>query len=543
MEIDEIFDRKSLENWFADKPYDWAAALSFRAALRTFPAVNTTEDHWLGLETVRILRALSIVYVVNERTAPINADSALDYARVGMLTFLPGLFEGPARNAAKAAIDCRLRSSSTNVQMVGEACSNFPSPWADIMWRQVRDDCRLVQRGNTFDSASNMAKIPLWTNEVPQDWQSNWRNMAERLHAIDANFHIWTEWFENRLEGKPFAFEILGDVLRREEKLIFFRLIDADQIAFWGKSPEVISAEVSSWLVEARARFAPPSPPQVEIPPQNRNAISFRQDEDGRIAIDTSASVELLRTDADARDRHAEAVAEARAVLNRCRGNNAAARLTFRLENYLAAAGNAIGEVKPSLLVQRGERLRQELAAYAAPDTLLDPIADDILVDLKGWQSAHNMMVGLDPTLMAMDTAMLGPDRKPALIPPDEFKQFARDAQANDLLAEGTEEVLIEAADLALAAPDPANRRSIWSAEIFRNLVLEAFGIAINKPAKTAILGFSAAKLMLDPLKAAKFLVEHREWLTLRLGDAPTWQSLFVILCDRLEKETPFKPK
>jgi hypothetical protein len=264
-----------------------------------------------------------------------------------------------------------------------------------------------------------------------------------------------------------------------------------------------------------------------------------------------------LRTDAEARDRHAEAASEAQVVLDRCRGNNAAARLTLRLENYLDAIGPSIEGAKPSLLVLRGEKLRQELAAYAAPDTLLDPIADDILVDLKGWQSSHNMMVGLDPTLMAIDTALLGPDRRPALMPPDEIKQFARDAQEADLLAEGTEEIIIEAADLAPAIPGPNDRRTNASIEMVRNLCIETVSIVLNYPIKSALAtavisgvvspifvgGMATPISIMSSIKAAEYLVGHREWIEKRMGNWSTWQTLFIKVAAWLEKATPFKSK
>jgi hypothetical protein len=347
---------------------------------------------------------------------------------------------------------------------------------ADTLWNSVEVDCQFLIDHAEGNSARALATQPFWDFPSEQwDDDNLLLQFTQRLVSIDYNYKVWIDWYERRIRGERAAFDIPGDKGRVEDKKILRRLAEATDQDFWGKGHEYVNATLKGWLDEARARVAPAEAKEdvkdirnfsgvsggggsvfansdevlPVVPPQNRNALSFRTDEDGRITIDASASVDQLRTDAEARDRHSEAASEANAVLDRCRSNNAAARLTLRLENYLAAIGPSIEDTKPSLLVQRGEKLRQELAAYAAPDTLLYPIAEDILVDLKGWQSSHNIMVGLDPVLMAIDTAMLGPDRRPALIPPDEIKQFARDAQEADLLAEGTEEIIIEAADLA----------------------------------------------------------------------------------------------
>jgi hypothetical protein len=481
-----------------------------------------------------------------------------------------------ARSAATSAIDKYMLSkfkSGVNHETLDEARSLI----ADALFDAIGTDGRwLSAHPESSKAARRLTARKLWLKGPPRLWLEIWEDSKRRLFesAYLENYSVWIDWYERRIRGERAAFDIPGDKGRIEDKKILRRLAEATDEDFWGKGHEYVNATLKSWLEEARARVAPPPPIFAEAsgilelsgsataevqplpPPQNRNAICFRQDEDGRIAIETGASVEQLRVDAEARDRHAEAVSEALAVLNRCRGNNAAARLTLRLENYLAAIGTSIEEVKPSLLVQRGERLRQELAAYAAPDTLLDPIADDILVDLKGWQSAHNMMVGLDPVLMAMDTAMLGPDRRPSLISPDEIRQFAQDAQAADILAAGVEDILIETADLAPAIPDPNDRRTIWSGEAVRNLALEAFAIALNHPKTSASVVVAARMLssnlvagvvggfsIWNSIKAAEYLVAHRRWIEDKMGNTQTWQALFVKVADWIERVTPFKPK
>ena len=399
--------------------------------------------------------------------------------------------------------------------------------------------------------------------------------MRYKLLSLDRNYSVWIDWYERRIRGERAAFDIPGDKRRTEDKNILRQLAEASDEDFWDKGNHYVNATLKGWLDEARARAAPMPPVTAEthgtlefditahaeigpvpLPTQNLNSLSFRTNNEGRIAIDASALADKLRTDDDAMERHAEAISEARSALGRCQGNNAAARLTGFLENYLAAAGDSPGNAKPSLLVQRGERLRQELARYDASDHMLPPVADDVLLDLKGWQSAHNMMIALDPVLNANDTAMLGPDRQPVLIAPDEFREKVREADNQGLLAEGVVEIIDEAASLAPQTPDPTNRLSVSFGGMAQNLIIEAFACALNHPT-ISVVAIGAAGLIsagpaagaiggvsvMSSIKAAEYLINHREWIIARLGNAPTWQTLIERLVGWLETVTPFKPK
>jgi hypothetical protein len=591
----EFATSTSLEVWLGDKPREWAQVIAVRAALRALPFMVRTEENWIRRYALLPLRAIFIAWAARNFPAhQLNAAysaSAFAAVRAADAAYADGTYADAADaapRAAYAAADAAAvlttQTSANAIRAAVRAADRATASayrdafdtFVNAFWRAVSDDCYWLSKQEDMSVASQvLSRHPLWTVKPLNGWQENWQSLAKTLNEIDSDYTAWIEWFERRILGEDASFDIPGDTDRALDKGILIRLVDAADEDFWSKGHEYVNATLKGWLDEARARVAPPAiiaeasstiafgvsaTAEVRTPPtptQNRNAISFRTDEDGRITIDASASVEQLRTDAEARDRHSEAASEAQAVLDRCRGNNAAARLTLRLENYLAAIGISVEDAKPSLLVQRGEKLRQELAAYAAPDTLLDPIADDILVDLRGWQSSHNMMVGLDPVLMAIDTAMLGPDRRPALIPPDEIKQVAHYAQEADLLAEGTEEIIIEAADLAPAIPDPNDRLTNASIEMVRNLIIETVSIVLNYPIKSAaaatvisgivspilVGGMATPISILSSIKAAEYLVAHRQWIEERMGDTPTWQTLFLKVADWLEKATPFKPK
>ncbi len=509
-----------------------AAAAAARAA-RSTPPVGVPEGTlWINpVDNVQFLRDDPVLSIGGEPITiggePITMETwtPLSVSDVGgEATVKHGPDAGAAAEAAEAAI-----------------------------WNAISADCQwLLDNGDAKQAPQKLTAQPLWLTPAPTGWDAAWGAAKQRLTTLDPSYAVWTEWYDRRISGNDAAFAITGDSDRAQDKGIIVKLADATDDDFWGKGATHVNTTLQSWIDEARARVGALPVVDAQIPPQNRNAVSFLAGDDGRIGIDTHAGADTLRTDREARDRHAEAVREARSLHERCQGNNAAARLTGLFENYLIAAGESVEGVSPSLLVQRGEKLRQEIAAYAAPDTMLDPVADDILVDLKGWQSAHNMVVGLDPVLMALDTAALGPDVKPALISPDELRQLARDADNEGVLAEGVRAVLEEAADLAPAIPDPTNRRTIWSVETGKNLIIELFSVALNNPVKAAlgIVAVGVVVPMVGPgwtlggtIAAAGFLIKHRHWIEQRLGNTPTWKALFSQLCDQMQAVTPFRPQ
>jgi hypothetical protein len=512
----QITSREELEVWLNDKPADWAQVIAARAALRVLPYAFAKDvpQNWVKDFASPLIRAMAISWAARN---------------------FPAHDMGAAARAARAA--ARAADAAADA----------------AVWANINCDCDwLAGQGDAASASRRLTREPLWPVGAPNGWAEAWDSATERLTALDQSYSVWIDWYNRRIDGYDTAFDIPGDTNRKEDKAILARLADATNEDFWDRGAAYVNATLKGWIDEARARVAPPPVAPAPIPPQNQNAIPFSATEDGKIRIDPSRNADALRTDADAHDRHAEAIREAKALLERCRLSNSAARFVSGFENYVSVGGETLDDLRPSLFVQRGEKLRQEIAAYESgqQDSFLEPIADDLLIDLKGWRSAHNMAVGLDPVLMRLDTAMLGPDVKPTLIAPDELHEFVADADKAEILDNGVREIVDEAIDLAPAIPDATNRRTVWSVETVQNLVIEAFGVALNHPRKitagviiSAVVGPGAAAGVVGGVwGVSKFLISRRVWIETRLNDTPTWKSLFVQLCDAIEKATPLKP-
>ncbi|HMO76805.1 MAG TPA: hypothetical protein PKD99_16170 [Sphingopyxis sp.] len=548
-------NEQDLRDWLEGKPRERAQIVAVRAALRALPFVGHAATSWLGDFADRAIRAVAISWAAHNIPAhdmTAAADDAAACAATAARATATAYTDAAAAYATAAAYaDAAYADAAAAAAYAPDATDARLALWAAVF-----DDCDWLDRNaGGGDAARVLSRRSLWLGQRPDWWRAEQSHFEQALRGLDQGYGVWIDWFERRVRGERAAFDIPGDRYRKEDKAILIRLAEASNEDFWDKGAAHVNAALQGWIDEARERVAPRAAPAEDeaaaLPAQARHAVRFRAGADGRIAIDAAALADTLRTDAEARDRHAEAVALARAVLAGL-GSNTGARMIPMLKAYLEAASDGVETMRPSLFVQRGERLRQELAGYERPDTELPPLADPVLRDGRSWRSAHNMTVGLDPVLNALDTAQLGPDARPAPLAPEEIRELARAADAAGVLEDGVADVVIEAADLAPAVPDPADRRTIWSSETAKNLVIEAFAVALKYPrttlagiATTAVVAphISAAAVVVGVPTAASFLVAHREWIESRLGDTPTWQSLFVRLCDRLEALTPFRPR
>lgn len=559
----KITSRKELEDWLQDKPNDWGQVIAARAALRVLPIalndipISTNSLYAFSLFAITAHSWIAHNIATHERPdfgRPnfIYADSAPDSVNAiysvafAMSHSINGSAAETATFAARAADGARAIDGAA-------------------IWQSIEEDATYLEQSNDKNASEYLTHEPLWFADLmPKEIRSQWLDVKFALEKLDANFIHWINWYERRMAGKDAAFDIPHDNERKEDKAVLIKLVNASNEGFWDKGAEYVNAQLGEWLHEARERAqerynqeqrdkeAATETLEAElapkIPNQNTNAITFQQNSSGKIAVDASAIPHALKMDDESRARYDLAVEEAQELVKKCATSNAGARLTKFLGHYVQNAGTSLEELQPSLFVQRGEKLRQEISAYDDPTNMLDPVKDDILNDLKNWQSAHNMMVALQPKLNDLDTAMLGPDRQPAPFTPDDLRTLASDADEAELLEDGTFEILSETASLADGITDPNDRRMKWTAETGKNLIIEAFNIASKHPRKS-LLGIGVAGIAIaDPadaislaIPAAVFLLEHREWVENKMGNTPTWKSLFIELCDRYDRIRNFK--
>jgi len=553
----EIRSYEELAKWLADRPASWGQIVLARHALRLLPVAldvprssDDGGDYELGL-----FRSSILVW---------SADFLTDKKLIALENSADHLFSLSIRNAKERDHLSAFLLTSNFSQLIhyirdadwrvllGGLYENIEKTnngnIKELLFEHeiisIENDCNWLEAQKYQPgSIENLGNKPLWLTGVPQSVAVIWIEIKRKLLTRAASFQIWLNWFDRRIAGEVASFDIPGDRERREDQRIIARLESARNEDFWNKGAVYVNTTLQSWLDETRNRVALSESAAI-LPPQNPNAIVFRQDINGKIAVDSSIDLNALRTDPDARDRHSELQRLALALKSRCQGSNAGARLTGLLENFIQALGDCNENQRPSLLVQRGNRLDVEYRAYSDPAHLLSPLADDVLLDLGSLVSGIHMHVMSEPVLRERATAMLGPDAKPVLIAPNEIKAVIQEADEQGILADDVREVVEEAAEIAPAVPDPENRFTIWSTETLTNLIIEVFAIAMRHPIETAIVGGVASILPtgLDlgtAVVAAGYLLHRREWIESRLGNSPTWKALFIELCNRMDKFMP----
>lgn len=554
-----------LREWLYDKPFDWGSGIATRAALRAFPwAFASASAEWIERFALPVFHSLLVAWTTHN--SPIKGHkfaaemSATILYPAAMYPRYEAFYASGMRSISSAIsskdkvnkVDFSVKAVSAFAKLVASAVGDSSS--VQLIWDGVADDIALLQSRQTSKSSDvrRLMVSSLINGHIPA-WKVNLDRALENIETHDRTFELWSRWLSRAVSGKVINFHDASSAADAgtRDRIVNTSIIQNLDVQFWHQSSKAINEHIAdlirtAGLADDRVR--------AQVPPQNENAIAFTSNERGQIELTDFSSALNLRDDHETNDRYVECLDLAKAVLSICEGSNAASRLSRLIENYINAAGSNSSELRESLFVQRGERLRQELKAYSRPDIMLPPLSDEILLDLQAWQSAHNLFVGLDPSLMAKDIALRGPDSRVAVVPPSEIKSVAQDADESGILVDDVIDVVLEAADLAPDNPDPRDRRTIWSFETGRNLIIEAFNVALRYPGKTAVgtivagsgmatagVAGTVVALAAGSIPAARFLLRHRDWIETRLGDTPTWRALFASLCESLEKIEPLR--
>lgn len=546
-----------LKKWLVDCPFDFGPSLAARAIYRVFPQVfsPTISRDWLRCHGPKIFHAIFVL--ATTVTFPIkghkhSARIASDLNLAGALTPDLEAYFSSALRAAMSSLSANQKHEKIDFSISairaiedlvrGKRTDQFND---GNFYEFIEKDKNVLQLGNGRRNADTrrLLSSPLFAPLELQKWKESIER--SRNHFSDV---VGSELLFDLVES---AGTFAQPSTRINFVLIANRFAAQKVIAeldphFWGRPFDEIEGDLRYWAdLDGHDRAV------ETIPSQNRNAMSFLRTFDGKIKLDLSPLDIDEPRDQEWSERFAEVLEIAERLADDCRVSNSAKRLEPFLRAYLHSTGGSPDAIKGSLFVQRGERLRQQLVAYETRDTFLPPLPDEILLDLRAWRSAHNLFVGLDRELLQKDILQFGPDnRRPSAFSPREIRALAQAAEEENLLEDGVAEVLREAADLAPEVPEIGDRRTIWSTETSRNLVIEAFEIALRNPGKTAagflVLGAAGVSagvagsivgVAAGSLPAARFLMKNRSWVEIKLGESPTWKGLFLDLCEWLEKE------
>jgi hypothetical protein len=190
----EIGYREELEHRLKNKPREVAIAFAARAALRVLPTIGTA------------LRGPAVEKSLRDIALAVFRATAISWAAAKYPAH-----EMEFRSAARAA-----RADAAAVYAAA----------ADALWSAFSADATSVEKSET---ASSIGGQPLWPQDQP--FQDLWRRLKRALLAIGEDWQVWTEWYDDRLEGL---------VRSDEHELVYVRIAND----LWDQGPAVVNAEI-----------------------------------------------------------------------------------------------------------------------------------------------------------------------------------------------------------------------------------------------------------------------------------------------------------
>ena len=540
----DINDERALTAWLSDKPGDWAQGVALRAALRALPYIGSASDFWLknfallpfgamltswaqlADKSIDVLKtgsranarfggeSFDFIGYKNERIAAIAADAS--YHSADAQTRSKHVITDCVRSVGQAAEAFRSFSvRHGNLGENGDAC-------ADALWHSVALDCKLLIDLPNETSAETLAVWTLW-DRLPDFWdvwEDNWHQLTQRLIAVDPNYKIWIDWYDDRILGSRTAFRILGDISDLEDKKILRRVAEATNDEFWGNGYEYVNATLKEWLEEAVARVAR-SPifghvsgafeisgsatatagpkPSIKTPPQEFGATAYGVNADGKLDRLPHFDQQHLRDLPDQRRTYADLRDASLQLLEE--GQRLGARLQFKIERAISSLPEHFKDAEAWPVwrdfnaLRRLYRAHQMAVANPEPDiSKLEPVVAETL---GGLLDIYNNFAFADDGLRAKDENRISPQERPnaeteamAAVPiveairntPEMSTERARD----DIVADFSDDNLPIGDPYHAQVLDQANRAR-------RNWLAGAFNGAKKALASPKLIGKAAA--------------------------------------------------
>jgi GTPase SAR1 family protein len=221
------------------------AVVALRAALRVFPVLaqrkrNEAFRFWPAGDrthhTLSVCRCFQSSAFVNSHLKKFTAaaayaptDAAAAYADFYAAAAAAAHVAGRAAlNAARdpylpvdaagraAAADAAGRAAYADAYAAAAISMDIAQlerrPWV-LPYRGGSDAGAYEEARNAYDRRkeerrSFLLAQPLWLEGVPAEAAQLWIQLQKDLRGLDAGFEIWIDWYQDRLDGKPFDWEI-----------------------------------------------------------------------------------------------------------------------------------------------------------------------------------------------------------------------------------------------------------------------------------------------------------------------------------------------
>jgi len=93
---------------------------------------------------------------------------------------------------------------------------------------------------------TDLTHQPLWPNtDMPPDLETQWQDLKTNLLGLDQDWDVWTNWYEDRLAGKPL------------NKALELAIINLDPDEYWKKGAGVTNARIRELVAEHSVKSGP----------------------------------------------------------------------------------------------------------------------------------------------------------------------------------------------------------------------------------------------------------------------------------------------
>lgn len=258
-------EEKTVGHWFGTQPREVVITLAARTALRALPLIAAELDQrgfkeWVrrGFEVLPFFRIAHATWTFLR--TPNDSTSAA--VRAALQPISVNSIAGSAVTLAAAATLSRSRDSIAEfaARAIGAAV-RADSAIADITLAELM----LFDRGSSYTAraevASELASTDLWQGEMAHAIANAWALLKSRMLLAGDDWHVWVNWYEDRLAGRPSlgeAFDIAVATLPDE---------------LWKRGPKAVNAEIGR-LIEVHT---PPQPiPAQGAGPQFGLSTAYR---------------------------------------------------------------------------------------------------------------------------------------------------------------------------------------------------------------------------------------------------------------------------
>ncbi|GAA6212765.1 hypothetical protein NBRC116602_25060 [Hyphomicrobiales bacterium 4NK60-0047b] len=593
LSVVEISSPDELEEWLEDKPIEWAQVLAYRSSLRVISVLGaaiiskSVQDEFkiqLILSFLRTsiisevaitwqtaeIRDAALVTSVNARIAAMSAVALAAKAPTAYISAVALAAEALTASSAAIATDYTETARSSAVRVVDSintahvalAGNTTPSPTyfalnRDLHWLLFHENKRYVPQ--------NLILSPLWEGQR-NPTIAYWHNLKTYLRSNNAKWQFWIDWYQSKLDGTLHSGRKKSEQTDLYHQIATFPKKYWEEGSNWIEKAEAVNHRIAELLEEIKEgrvgeALGTPileeevnEPIDLKIEPQNKDALRFKTNEDGKIQLTPASEYDKVLTDEGAKARHEETLYSGEELIRlfdpNKSGANAVAPLIEKTQRCLDALGKTPQEVDIDRLIPRGEALRQIANREENRDDFTDvpPLPDGFKEALNNFLAAYNPYIALDPVLEKRDQIRLGPDEKGQLITTVEGQVIIDALTEANLLEEDTKDILDEVTNTAEGSDAPESRANRYYSESLRNLgrnILAEVDKAYRSIMKT---GKIASEVCFDGAvvgavmihqdfarKRAQIILKHEKWFVKSFGRSPGMKKIIVGYIHRIK--------